>query len=121
MENVPKLLFVKRAYVLRPREHTHKLRFVSVDMEGEIQSNEELCSTVIITGRKHAVCEWIVCSGLICIIIDRRIYLCNPAIHQVCDLPRCSPSAFSEDNLVAFGYLHSKKEYKVVVPPFKKE
>ncbi|KAM3327349.1 hypothetical protein P3S67_002475 [Capsicum chacoense] len=115
MENVPKLLFVERVYLLRSREHTHKLRFVSVDMEGEVQSNEELCSsTVIIPGRKHAVCEWIVCSGLICILIDRRIYLCNPAIHQVCELPRCSPSAFSLDNLVAFGYLRSKKEYKVV-------
>lgn len=112
MENGPQLLSVG---TLRysPRSSRLKHKFVSFDMKGR---NEELYTINDYPDRQNRSCIMTVCAGLVCICISTtcRIYLCNPAIHQLRELPRCSPSAVRAFELFGFGYLHSKNEYKVV-------
>ncbi|XP_070042144.1 F-box protein At3g07870-like [Nicotiana tomentosiformis] len=108
MENAPQLLFVEPKWL--PRSKGSGMRFVSVDMEG---SKEELY-TVTVPDSQLACSRWRVCAGLVCLSTDCRIYLCNPALQQLCELPDCSPSATPGYYHFGIGYLHSRKEYKVV-------
>ncbi|XP_049344497.1 putative F-box protein At1g19160 [Solanum verrucosum] len=110
MENAPQLLFVKTFRYLR-RSGKLKLQFVSLDMEGR---NEDLYTITHYPDRQIHSSRWTVSAGLVCLSTDCRIYLCNPAIHQLRELPDCSPSAIPGYEHFGFGYLHSKKEYKVV-------
>ncbi|KAH0640648.1 hypothetical protein KY285_037234 [Solanum tuberosum] len=80
-------------------------------MEGR---NEDLYTITHYPDRQIHSSRWTVSAGLVCLSTDCRIYLCNPAIHQLRELPNCSPSAIPGYEHFGFGYLHSKKEYKVV-------
>ncbi|MCD7472186.1 hypothetical protein HAX54_013194 [Datura stramonium] len=108
VENGPQFLFMEPKHY-KPRPSMCR-SFVSVDMEGRY---EELY-TVAHPDDQIYCSQWRVCSGLVCLSTKRRIYLCNPAIHQLRELPNCSPSAIPGHNLFGFGYLDSRKEYKVV-------
>ncbi|PHT97593.1 hypothetical protein BC332_33473 [Capsicum chinense] len=80
-------------------------------MEGEKQRE---CCTVFVPALL-TLRECLARCGLICILVDHRFYLSNPAIKQIRELPGCSSSACSgNDKVVGFGYLHSKREYKVI-------
>ncbi|PHT46306.1 hypothetical protein CQW23_15464 [Capsicum baccatum] len=67
-----------------------------------VRDNQLPCSTVQ------------VCFGLVCLSTNCRIYLCNPAMQQLCELPKYSPSITPGYDHFGFGYLQSRKEYKVV-------
>ncbi|KAK6781286.1 hypothetical protein RDI58_023470 [Solanum bulbocastanum] len=110
LENAPQLLFVKTIPYLR-RSGKLKLQFVSLDMEGR---NEDLYTITDYPDRQIHFSRWTVSAGLVCLSTYCRIYLCNPAIHQLRELPGCSPSAILAYECFGFGYLNSKKEYKVV-------
>ncbi|XP_060182514.1 F-box protein At3g49450-like [Lycium barbarum] len=110
MENAPQLLVMDR-YLLGATKC--RLRFVSVGTEVEEGENNELYND---TFPPLFWCSWLVCYGLVCISAgDRRIFLCNPAMQQVRQLPKCSRTALPpRSEHFGFGYLHSKNEYKVV-------
>ncbi|KAL3329485.1 hypothetical protein AABB24_036526 [Solanum stoloniferum] len=107
-QNGPKLLFLENKYLHRSQKSW--LRFVSVDMDG---SKEELY-TVTVPDIQLVCSAMEVCFGLVCLSTDCRIYLCNPALQQLCELPEYSLSATPGYRHFGFGYLHSRKEYKVV-------
>ncbi|KAK4350613.1 hypothetical protein RND71_029926 [Anisodus tanguticus] len=104
------LLFMDCKYL--PWSNRCRLQFVSVDVEGKEETNG--LYTVTIPDYNLLRSDWRVCSGLVCLIACDRIYLCNPAMRQVCELPKCSPSKVPLYAHFAFGYLHSKREYKVM-------
>ncbi|KAM3327447.1 hypothetical protein P3S67_002573 [Capsicum chacoense] len=86
------------------------LRFASVNMDG---STEELYSGTV-SDNQIMSSTIQVCYGLVCLSTDCRIYLCNPAMQQFAELPKYSPSATPGYTHCGFGYLHSRKEYKVM-------
>ncbi|WMV48576.1 hypothetical protein MTR67_041961 [Solanum verrucosum] len=107
-QNAPKLVFLEDKCLHRSKKSW--LRFVSVDMDG---SKEELY-TVTVPDTQLVCSVMEVCFGLVCLSTDCRLYLCNPALQQLCELPEYSLSATPGYRHFGFGYLHSRKEYKVV-------
>ncbi|PHU21263.1 hypothetical protein BC332_06370 [Capsicum chinense] len=103
-----KSLSMLRKLLERPERNW--LRFASVNMDG---STEELYSGTVsdnqIMSRTMQICY-----GLVCLSTDCRIYLCNPAMQQFAELPKYSPAATPGYTHCGFGYLHSRKEYKVM-------
>ncbi|XP_049370041.1 F-box protein At3g07870-like [Solanum verrucosum] len=107
-QNGPKLLFLERICLYR--SESSRLRFVSIDMDG----NREELYTVTSRDYQLACATMQVRFGLVCLSTDCRLYLCNPALQQLCELPEYSLSATPGYCHFGFGYLHSRKEYKVV-------
>ncbi|KAH0634551.1 hypothetical protein KY284_037337 [Solanum tuberosum] len=107
-QNGPKLLFLERISLHPAKSST--LRFISIDMDG---SREELY-TVTVPDDQLACARMQVRFGLVCLSTDCRLYLCNPAQQQLCELPEYSLSATPGYWHFGFAYLHSRKEYKVV-------
>ncbi|XP_027775405.1 putative F-box protein At1g19160 isoform X2 [Solanum pennellii] len=108
--NAPEFLFVETSRYL-PRSSKSKLQFVSLDMDGR---NEDLYTILNYPDTQIHCNGWTVSAGLVCLSTACRIYLCNPAIHQLRELPNSSPSATPGYEHFGFGYLPSKKEYKVL-------
>ncbi|XP_015159529.1 uncharacterized protein [Solanum tuberosum] len=107
-QNSPKLVFLEDKCLHRSKKSW--LRFVSVDMDG---SKEEL-HTVTVPDTQLVCSAMEVCFGLVCLSTDCRLYLFNPALQQLCELPEYSLSATPGYRHFGVGYLHSRKEYKVV-------
>ncbi|KAF3636356.1 putative F-box protein-like isoform X2 [Capsicum annuum] len=107
----PQLLFMEKNFL--HRSERSRLRFVSVDMDG---STEELYTATVPDGQL-ACSTMQVCYDLVCLPTDCRAYLCNPAMQQLCELPKCSPSATPGYYHLGFGYLQSRKDiFSVGVP-----
>ncbi|KAG5596274.1 hypothetical protein H5410_037506 [Solanum commersonii] len=86
-QNAPKLVFLENKCLYGSK--SSRLRFVSVDMDG---SKEELYTVTV--PDTQLVCSAVeVCFGLVCLSTDCRLYLCNPALQQLCELPEYSLSA----------------------------
>ncbi|KAM3249262.1 putative protein isoform X2 [Capsicum annuum] len=111
LRKCPQLLFMEKNFL--HRSERSRLRFVSVDMDG---STEELYTATVPDGQL-ACSTMQVCYDLVCLPTDCRAYLCNPAMQQLCELPKCSPSATPGYYHLGFGYLQSRKDiFSVGVP-----
>nr|XP_016478066.1 PREDICTED: F-box protein CPR30-like isoform X3 [Nicotiana tabacum] len=107
------LLFLQLNYL--PRSKRRRLRFVSVDMEGNEGESNELYAVTLSRFPCSGLSGFHVSAGLVFFSMgDHRMYLCNPVKQQFFELPKCSPTVFDGSDKFGFGYLRSTKEYKVV-------
>ncbi|XP_070038166.1 F-box protein At3g07870-like isoform X1 [Nicotiana tomentosiformis] len=107
------LLFLQLNYLSRSKRR--RLRFVSVDMEGNEGESNELYAVTLSRFPCSGLSGFHVSAGLVFFSMgDHRMYLCNPVKQQFFELPKCSPTVFDGSDKFGFGYLRSTKEYKVV-------